>query len=105
MNTLTAFITGANKSIGLETVRILAAKGYRVFLGSRDPAAGTKAIEQLQSEGLKNVQLLIIDVSNKESVQKASEELARRIPSLDVLVNNAGIPGQLPQQASTADEE
>jgi NAD(P)-dependent dehydrogenase (short-subunit alcohol dehydrogenase family) len=105
MNTLTAFITGANKGIGLETARILAGKGYFVFLGSRDPVAGEKTIEQLKSEGFKDVELIRIDVSKAASVQEAYKELAGRIPRLDVLVNNAGILGKAPQMASTVDEE
>ncbi|HWK02612.1 MAG TPA: SDR family NAD(P)-dependent oxidoreductase [Puia sp.] len=105
MNTLTAFITGANKGIGLETARILTGKGYHVFIGSRDPASGAKAIEQLQSEGLKNVASILINVTKEASVQEAYKELSRLIPRLDVLVNNAGIPGKFPQPATTADDE
>jgi NAD(P)-dependent dehydrogenase (short-subunit alcohol dehydrogenase family) len=57
-------ITGANKSIGFETARQLLQQGYFVYLGSRDEANGQEAITQLKAEGLSNVALLQIDVSN-----------------------------------------
>jgi NAD(P)-dependent dehydrogenase (short-subunit alcohol dehydrogenase family) len=105
MEKQTAFITGANKGIGLETARQLARAGYHVFLGSRDQRNGARAVEQLQSEGLEAVELLLIDVADERSVQQAHDDLATRINKLDVLVNNAGIPGTLPQAPSTAADD
>lgn len=46
-----ALITGANKSIGLETARQLLQNGYYVYLGSRDLQKGQQAANQLQAEG------------------------------------------------------
>ncbi|MFD2147304.1 SDR family oxidoreductase [Mucilaginibacter antarcticus] len=91
-------ITGANKSIGLETAKQLLQQGYFVYLGSRDKANGEEAVAQLKAEGLNNVQLLQIDVSNPESVALA----ATQIKELDVLINNAGILGAWEQAPSTA---
>lgn len=42
-----AFITGANKGIGLETARQLLQQGFYVYLGSRNLENGQKAIEEL----------------------------------------------------------
>ncbi|MGA9637863.1 SDR family oxidoreductase [Flavobacterium sp.] len=92
-NDKTALITGANKGIGFETAKQLAALGYNVFLGSRNKANGLKAIEELNKLGFTNVQALEIDVTNKESIQNAKEELKTKISHLDVLINNAGIAG------------
>jgi NAD(P)-dependent dehydrogenase (short-subunit alcohol dehydrogenase family) len=93
-----ALITGANKSIGFETARQLLQQGYFVYLGSRDKANGQDAVAQLKTEGLNNVELLKIDVSNPESVATA----AAQITELDVLINNAGILGAWEQAPSTA---
>lgn len=88
-------ITGANKSIGFEAARQLLTRGYFVYLGSRDQAKGEQAVARLKAEGLDNVELLQIDVSNPASVEAAS----KKITELDILINNAGILGNIPQTA------
>ncbi|ATL49289.1 short-chain dehydrogenase [Chitinophaga caeni] len=95
-----ALITGANKSIGFETARQLLAKGYFVFLGSRDLANGESALRQLKSEGYNNVEVVQLDVCDQASVDKAAASLKSKIDHLDVLINNAGISGGLPQNAT-----
>lgn len=97
-------ITGANKSIGFETARQLAKAGYHIFLGARDKERGQQAVEQLLAEGLQNIELLLIDVSDETSVQQAAAELAKRTDKLDVLINNAGIPGTMPQVPSLVED-
>ena len=96
------FITGANKSIGLETARQLLQKGYYVYLGSRNVENGLKAVEKLKAEGLNQVEAVQIDVSNSESVKAARAEIGQKTDVLDVLINNAGISGGLPQTATGA---
>lgn len=97
----TILITGANKGIGFETAKQLAQLGHRVFLGSRDKKQGQAAIEALKKLGLLTVELVEIDVSNIHSIQQARQTLEAKIDGLDVLINNAGIAGDLPQNIST----
>ena len=78
----TTLITGANRSLGLETARRLIEAGHTVYAGMRDPAAGDAA----RSLGAQVVQL---DVADLGSVTAALDAL----PELDVLVNNAGVLG------------
>ena len=78
----TTLITGANRSLGLETVRRLVEAGHTVYAGMRDPATGDEA----RALGAHVVQL---DVTDQSSVERAVAGL----PGLDVLVNNAGILG------------
>jgi NAD(P)-dependent dehydrogenase (short-subunit alcohol dehydrogenase family) len=99
MKKQTVLITGANKGIGLETARQLANAGYHIYLGCRDKERGEEAVSLLNSEGLNDVEFIQIDVVNEESVQQAHDELANRVDYLDVLINNAGIPGSFPQSA------
>ena len=96
----TVLITGANKSIGYETARQLLKQGYYVYLGSRDLTKGEQAVSQLHSEGLTNVEPLVIDVDRPESILTARATLGKKTSVLDVLVNNAGIGGGFPQTAA-----
>ncbi|WP_378145439.1 SDR family NAD(P)-dependent oxidoreductase [Cnuibacter sp. UC19_7] len=75
-------ITGANRSLGLETARRLVEAGHTVYAGMRDPSAGD-AVRELGAH------VLQLDVTDQGSVEAAMRE----IPALDVLVNNAGILG------------
>ncbi|GAA3999935.1 SDR family oxidoreductase [Deinococcus rubellus] len=101
----TVLITGANKSIGYETARQLLQQGYSVYLGSRDLENGQEAVEKLKAEGLNQVEAIQIDVGNSDSVNAARATLGQKIQSLDVLINNAGISGGMPQAALTASIE
>ena len=87
----TVLITGANKGIGKESVRQLATQGFQVFLGARDEVRGQAAVDEIRASGLKDVHLLVIDVTSDDSVKKAFETLSTKISALDVLVNNAGV--------------
>ncbi len=88
----TILVTGANKGIGYEICRQLARGGARVFVGARDAGRGQAAVEKLKAENpAAHVELLLIDVANTASIDRAVAELGAKIPSLDVLVNNAGI--------------
>src|SRR5690606_20541728 len=95
-------ITGANKSIGFETARQLLQNGFYVYLGSRSIEKGLAAMEKLKAEGLTNVEAVEIDVTDTASVQAACAEIGTKTAVLDVLINNAGINGGLPQTALSA---
>src|SRR5690606_37801618 len=97
-----ALITGANKSIGLETARQLLQNGYFVILGSRNLENGKKAVEKLRNEGLQNVEVIQLDVTDDESVKNARAEIGKNTKTLDLLINNAGINGGMPQSALEA---
>jgi NAD(P)-dependent dehydrogenase (short-subunit alcohol dehydrogenase family) len=88
----TVLITGANKSIGYETARQLGRLGCRIWLGCRDAARGVVAMKSLAAEG-HDVRLLPIDVTQDESVRAAAARVQDEDGRLDILINNAGIPG------------
>ena len=95
-------ITGANKSIGYETARQLIQKGFYVYLGARNLENGRKAVEQLKAEGLTQVEAIQLDITIQQSVNLARKEIGEKTDVLDVLINNAGISGGMPQAPSTA---
>ncbi|RFZ83512.1 SDR family oxidoreductase [Mucilaginibacter terrenus] len=99
----TALITGANKSIGFEAAKQLLQQGYYVYLGSRDLQKGAGAVSQLQAEGLTSVEPIEIDVDSAESINAARVTLGQKTQVLDVLINNAGISGGLPQPSLETD--
>src|SRR5688500_11756879 len=80
----TILITGANKGLGYETARQLAAAGHTVYVGARDTERGRAAAEAL---GARFVQ---IDVTDDASVAAAAKTVEAD-GGLDVLVNNAGV--------------
>jgi len=86
----TALITGANKGIGHEVARQLAAKGFHVFVGARNARAGRKAAEEIGKKCGKAT-FLEIDIADNDSVTKAVREFSNIEDHLDVLVNNPGI--------------
>jgi NAD(P)-dependent dehydrogenase (short-subunit alcohol dehydrogenase family) len=86
----TVLVTGANKGIGREIARQLAAKGFHVFIGARNREAGRKAADEITKEGGKAA-FLEIDISDNAGVTGATREFSKIVDHLDVLVNNAGI--------------
>jgi NAD(P)-dependent dehydrogenase (short-subunit alcohol dehydrogenase family) len=96
-------ITGANKGIGFEVAKQMAEKGYFVYVGCRNENNGNDAIRKLHELGLLHCEFLKIDVSDALSVKQAAETVAAKTEALDVLINNAGIPGGQPQKVSTCD--
>ena len=100
MTTTTALVTGANKGLGRETVRRLAALGWDVFLAARDTERGSAAVAELAEEGLE-VRFVPLDVTSEESVAAAADTVKREVGRLDVLVNNAGVGGPVSPPADT----
>ncbi|MEU0095782.1 SDR family NAD(P)-dependent oxidoreductase [Kribbella sp. NPDC006257] len=82
-----ALVTGANKGIGREIARQLAALGMTVYLGARDEARGKTAAAELEGD----VRFVQLDVTDVGSVRAAVETIEADSGRLDVLVNNAGI--------------
>jgi len=97
-------ITGANKGLGFEAARRLGKQGWTVFLGSRDEERGRAAVDKLTAAGA-NVVLVPLDVTMDESVAGAVRLVREHTDRLDVLINNAGAPGNIIAPAdATADE-
>ncbi len=85
-----ALVTGANRGIGHEIARQLAARGFRVFLGIRDSLRARATAERLAANGARLVPLML-DVNEPASITAAARAFAEQAEQLDVLVNNAAI--------------
>lgn len=87
--TKTVLITGGNTGLGFESARRLKAAGFEVYITSRSEEKGAKAAAQLA------VHYLVMDVTDEKSVELAAEQFGKKAAKLDVLINNAGIPGEM----------
>jgi NAD(P)-dependent dehydrogenase (short-subunit alcohol dehydrogenase family) len=83
-------ITGANRGIGFETAKGLAALGITVILGTRDIIKGQAAAQQLQDLGFK-AEAIEYDANQSQSADSVYEYIDEHYGKLDILVNNAGI--------------
>jgi NAD(P)-dependent dehydrogenase (short-subunit alcohol dehydrogenase family) len=86
-----AFITGANKGLGLETARGLGELGIAIVLGSRDLAKGRAAAERLREQRIEKVEAVRFDVTKPADHQEIARHLEQSFGKLDILVNNAGV--------------
>ena len=84
----TAVVTGASSGIGAATARALAGSGWDLVLVARR----RERLEALAKELGGEVE--VCDVSEREDVERAAASILERHPRVDLLVNNAGIPGR-----------
>jgi NAD(P)-dependent dehydrogenase (short-subunit alcohol dehydrogenase family) len=82
-----ALVTGANKGIGLQIVKDLAARGFTVLVGSRNLELGVTAAKNVGSDA----RAIQLDVTNQASISAAAERIRNEFGRLDALVNNAAI--------------
>ncbi|GIH51159.1 SDR family oxidoreductase [Microbispora rosea] len=97
-----ALVTGANKGIGYEIAVGLGALGWSVGVGARGDEPRESAVEKLRAAGV-DAFGVPLDVTDDASVAAAARLIEERAGRLDVLVNNAGITGGMPQTPTTVD--
>jgi len=98
----TVLITGANRSIGLETAKQLLKKGLFVYLGTRNLDNGNAVVKELNENGFQNIIAIEIDVTKPDTILAAKNSIEKEQGKLDILINNAGISGEFPQSALDA---
>lgn len=85
-----ALVTGASRGIGRKIAEELAARGARVVLASRSPAALEACAEEIRGHGQEAL-AMEMDVSQPAQVKTALAAVFKRLERIDILVNNAGI--------------
>jgi short-subunit dehydrogenase len=75
-----ALVTGVSSGIGNATARALAERGYRVFGTVRSETSAVPS----------NVERVLLDVRDADSVARAVREVLAKAGRIDLLVNNAG---------------
>ena len=87
----TCLITGASDGIGYVAARELARQGAQVVAVGRDVFKTDDAVNRIIEEtGNQNVRYLLADLSSQEEVRRLARDVREQLPSLDVLLNNAG---------------
>ena len=87
-----ALVTGASTGIGAVYADRLAKRGYDLVLVARDEARLTALAERLRAETGVKVEVLRADLTSKTDLKALEERLASD-PSIEVLINNAGMAG------------
>ena len=88
-------VTGANKGIGFGIAKHLGLTGWKVILGARDEKRAENAINELRAAGVEVLGWVNIELQDLESIEKAAKEVNQNYPGLTLLINNAGIPGDM----------
>ncbi|MFC5449027.1 SDR family NAD(P)-dependent oxidoreductase [Paenibacillus aestuarii] len=100
----TAFVTGANKGIGIEIVKQLGEAGWKVILGARSAERGEAAVSELTSKGL-DIEFVQIDMVDLKTIEQAADTINKNYPDLKLLINNAGMPGAFSRSFTDTKEE
>jgi 2-deoxy-D-gluconate 3-dehydrogenase len=84
-----AFVTGGNSGIGRATALTFARAGAKVAIASRRSENNAAALKELQAIG--NPAIAIeVDVSDREALEPAVQQVERELGPISILVNNAG---------------
>ena len=87
--TQTVLITGASTGFGRDTAETLARAGHQVFASMRDPEVKNRThAEALRDQ---NIEVVELDVTNSQSVDRAVATVIAKAGRIDVLINNAGV--------------
>lgn len=90
-----ALVTGANKGIGFGIAKHLGINGWKVIVGARNEKRAQEAIRRLEAEAIDVLGWVHIELKDLGSIDKAAQAISERFPGLTLLVNNAGIPGDM----------
>jgi 3-oxoacyl-[acyl-carrier protein] reductase len=84
-----AIITGAASGMGRATAHLFADEGARLAIIDINTGALESVAEEVKSVGAE-VLALTVDLSDRQAVKTAIEQIAAHFGAIDILVNNAG---------------
>ncbi|KAL1742110.1 hypothetical protein HDZ31DRAFT_43983 [Schizophyllum fasciatum] len=101
----TVVVVGANVGLGYETAKHFAKMGAaRVVMACRSKERGSAAVQRVQQEtGLKNTELMLVDLADFSSTRQFAADLEARLEHLDILVLNAGMLPTSTKREATVD--
>ena len=87
-----AVVTGANGGLGLESAKALAGAGAHVVMAARSQEKAQSAYEEiLAAHPDASLEIVELDLGSQESVKKAAAAISKAHPTIDILINNAGL--------------
>ena len=89
------FVTGANKGIGYGIAKHLGLSGWQVIIGARDEQRAEKAVNELKSAGVNVLGWVNLELRDLNRIEQAAKVINEKYAGLTLLVNNAGIPGDM----------
>jgi NAD(P)-dependent dehydrogenase (short-subunit alcohol dehydrogenase family) len=89
------FVTGANKGIGFGIAKHLGLTGWQVIIGARNEQRAEKAVSELKSAGVEVLGWVNLELRDLASIGEAVKVINEKYAGLTLLVNNAGIPGDM----------
>jgi len=85
-----AIITGGGRGLGKATAIAFAKEGIDIAITGRNEAVLKETVSELEELGIKAI-YSVFDVSNYEDVKSAIKNIVKKLGSVDIVVNNAGI--------------
>ena len=91
LNNKNAIITGANRGIGLETLKVFAKNGSNIWACIRKPSNNfSETCRILEEETGVIIKPIFFDLKNENEIKLAVKEIRKSKERIDILVNNAG---------------
>ena len=86
-------VTGVSAGLGVETARVLAARGAHVVGAARDLAKAERATEEVRAQAANGgrLDLVELDLASLASVRACAEALLAKAEAFDVIIANAGV--------------
>ena len=94
-NMAKVLVTGANKGIGYGICKFLGKSGWQVIVGARNSERAEEAMKSLKAEGVDVIGWQYVNLSDNASLEQTAKEVKEKYHDLELLVNNAGIPGDM----------
>ena len=94
----TAVVTGANGGLGFESAKALAGAGAHVVVAARNQEKAQEAVDDIKATCPDaSLEIVELDLASQASTKAAAESIVERHPSVDILINNAGLMA-MPEQ-------
>jgi NAD(P)-dependent dehydrogenase (short-subunit alcohol dehydrogenase family) len=88
----TAVVTGANSGLGLESAKALAGAGAHVVMAARNQEKAQAAFDEITATYPDaSLEIVELDLASQASTKEAARSIAERHPTIDILMNNAGL--------------